>query len=227
MPLYANNPFTPPQLVQKGVPAYLLGTYNFHQANTKMQVSNSALTSNVATVTGQIVEGEVPLVGSYISISQTQAGTGAFNVSRAIVTAVSFNNSGFGTVTFALTHANVTSVADTGTAIVEVPEVGETMVPGMSIACCMQAPEGDSQFTVPFALTFPSGTLPTAVTGTLMRSIRNIQSEFTATTAIVTIAASAYTTGPVVQATLERGYFYAVNISGITGTGVVVAKVGG
>lgn len=89
MPAYANNPFTPPQLVQKGVPCYLLGSLNFHQANTRMLVTNSALTSNVATLTVQIVEGEIPAIGSLISVQQTQAGSGAFNVSRAAITAVS------------------------------------------------------------------------------------------------------------------------------------------
>jgi hypothetical protein len=226
MPAYVNSPNQPAILVQEGTLAYLFGTYNAHQANTKMWVTNSALTTNVATLTVQIIEGEIPLVGAYLTVTQTQAGSGAMNVNRAVITGVTINaTTGAGTITYAVTSANITSVADHGTAIAEVYEIPETLVAGMSIACVFQAPKGDSQFTVPLSVLCP--TMPTAATFTLMRALRNVQNEFTATTAVVTIATSAFTAGPTVLATLERGYFYAVNVSGITGTGTIVAKIGG
>src|SRR6202000_481148 len=118
--------------LQDGVPLYLFGSFNNHQGNTVINVSQVALASNVATITGQIVSGEVPAVGSPVSISQTVTGSGQFNVNRAAVTAVSFNNSGFGTLSYALTASNVTAVADFGQAIVEVAEVPETLAAGHS-----------------------------------------------------------------------------------------------
>jgi len=45
----------------------------------------------------------------------------------------------------------------------------------------------------------------------------------------VTVAGTVYTAGPVVQATLQRGYFYRVLVSGLTagtGSGLIV-KLGG
>lgn len=226
MPAYSNNPFAKVALLQKGVPAYLFGSFSQQVGNTQAAVTNSALTTNVATVTVQIITGPLPLVGQYISIVNSTAGSAALNVSRAIITGVTINSAtGVGTITFALTNANITSVADTGSVIVESAEVGETLAAGASVACVIQAPEGDSQFTVPMAVTL-TGALPTAVTVTLQKAIKNIAAEFTNTTAVVTIAASAYTTGPVVEATLERGYVYRALVSGITGTGSLVVKLG-
>jgi hypothetical protein len=92
----------------------------------------------------------------------------------------------------------------------------------------VQAPSGDSQFTLPFAVTFT--TLPTAATVTLQRALNgHNENEWTPTAAVVTVAAGAYTAGPVIEATLERGYVYRALVSGLTagpGTGIV-AKIGG
>lgn len=230
MPSYANNPFTPTRFLAKGVATYLFGSHNDRQADTQMYVSKVALTSNVATLTVQVHGGEVPIVGALISVMQTASTSGLFNVSRAPLTGVSIDlTTGAGTVTFALTHADVVEAANTGSAIVEVPEVGETLANGASIAVAIAAPEGDSQFTVPLAVTFPGNVLPTAAVVTLQKAIRNTETEFTNTTTVVTVATTTYSTGPVVEATLERGYFYRVLVSGLTigsATGVV-AKIAG
>jgi hypothetical protein len=93
-----------------------------------MLVSNVALTSNVATLTVTIVEGNLPAVGSNITVNGTVTASGAFNVTLVALTAVSISAStGQGTVSFALTHANVSSTADAGIAIVEQPIVFETV----------------------------------------------------------------------------------------------------
>lgn len=228
MPVYVDSPFQNAQVVQEGTACYLFGSYNAHQANTKMWVTNSALTSNVATLTVQIIEGEIPTVGSFISVIQTQAGTGGMNVNRAVITAVTIvAATGAGTITYAQTHANIVSVADTGTAVAEVPEVPETLANGNSIAAIFQAPKGDAQFTVPLAVTFP--TLPTAASVDLQAALHNINSEFTKVATVVVVAAGAYTAGngPFNQVTLQRGYFYRFAVSGLSGTGTIVGKIGG
>ncbi|SRR6266567_704306 len=227
MPAYLNSPFANVPLAVRGVPTYLLGSYNMHQANTRMLVSNVALTTNVATLTVQITEGEIPLVGAFVSVQQTQSTSGLFNVNRVALTAVSITAAtGTGTISFALTHADVTSGADTGAAIAEVPEIGEVPAAIASIAVCVQPPPGLDQFTVATAVTFK--TLPTAITVKLQRAIRNVDSEFTDIGNAAVVAATAYTTGPVAEFTLERGYFYRFNASGLTlGSGAgIVAKIG-
>ena len=72
---------------------YLFGSYNYKQANTTMLVSNVALTSNVATLTVQIIGGEVPIVGALISVQQTQSTSGLFNVARSPLTNVTIDAS--------------------------------------------------------------------------------------------------------------------------------------
>lgn len=223
---YINSPFQQPILALKGVGTYLWGKFDYKVGDTRLFVTNTALTSNVATVTVQRVTGPAPVVGAYVSIINTTSTTGLFNVNRAIITATTIDPvTDVGTITFALTHANVGAAADTGTVIVEPSEVGETLVNNsFSIACVYQAPEDDSQATIPMAVTFP--TLPTAVTATLQVAIKNENPEFTNTTTVVTVAASAYTAGPVVEATLQRGYLYRIAITGLSGSGTVVAKLG-
>jgi len=230
MPAYANNPFSPlnVQLLQKGVPAYLLGSFSQQVGNTNLYITNVALTSNVATVTVQLVTGPLPTVGEYISILNSASTSGLFNVSRAVITATTVSAStGAGTISFALTHADVASAADGGQVIVEPAPIGEALTSAglISVPCVVQAPEGDSQFTLPFTVQAAAGI--TALTATLEVAIDARDSEWTATTSVVTkTGATTYTAGPVVQATLQRGYAYRVNCSAVTGTGLVVAKIG-
>lgn len=228
MPAYQNNPFSTARFLQKGVAEYLFGSYNYHQANTRMLVSNVALTTNVATLTVQIVEGEIPIVGALVSVQQTASTAGLFNVNRAPITGVTINaTTGAGTITFALTHANVGSTANTGSAIAEVPEVGEAIVAQASVPCVVAAPEGDSQFTVPVSVTF--STLPTAVTVSLQMAIRDNDAEYTTLGNVAVVAGSNYNQGPIGAFTLQRGYFYRFINSGLTlGSGAgQVAKIGG
>lgn len=229
MPAYIPSPFQNPILVMKGVAAYLWGKFSQLAGNTNAAVTNVALTSNVATVTIQIITGPMPVVGSLISIINSASTSGLFNVNRAIITAVTIDSTtNAGTVTFALTHSpDVVTAADAGTVIIEPAEVGEAISGSAnSIACVFQAPEGDSQFTVPMAVTGAAGI--TAMTATLQVAIKNIDSEYTnTTTTVVKTGATTYTSGPVVQATLQRGYCYRIAITGVTGSGLVVGKLGG
>lgn len=206
--------------MQKGVNAYLFGSYNYKQDNTRMYVTNVALTTNVATINVQITVGEIPIVGALLTISQTGSTGGAFNVNRAPITAVSINALGVGTISYALVRSNVGSAPDAGSAIAEVPEIGDVAANGASIACCMAAPDSDSQATVTAAVTFPS--LPTAATVVLQQALKNIDAEFTTILptgggTAATVAAGVQTVGPVASYTLTRGNFYRFLVSGVSG----------
>src|ERR1700677_215085 len=230
MPNY-NGPFIPPQLVQKGVPCYLFGKLNMLQGNASGTVADTTLATNVGTVTVQINQGPIPLVNDLITVGGTSSQTGLFNVTRAFIAAVSITPAtNAGTISYALTGSNQTITADTGMFLCEPGEQPDTLAAGKSIAVCIQAPEGDSQFTLPLAVSFPGGVLPTAVTVTLQVAIRDIDSEYTnVTNGVVTVAGTAFTAGPVIQVTLQRGYFYRVVVSGLTlgsATGIAV-KIGG
>jgi hypothetical protein len=226
MSSYIDSPNQGAIYLQKGVATYLFGSFNYKQSNTQMRVTNIVGDGTTATLTVQIYGGEIPIVGNLVSVSQTTTSSGAFNVNRAALTAVSINALGAGTISF-LSATSVSSTPDAGTAIAEVAEIPETLAAGASIAACLESPECDSQKTIPLAVTFT--TKPTAVTVTLQVALRNVDAEFTNTTTAVTVAGTVYTAGPVVQATLQRGYFYRVIVSGLTiGSGVgLVVKIGG
>lgn len=130
MPNYPTNPLAAIPLALPGIPVYAFGSFNDRVSPSKMGISNVALTTNVATLTVQVYEGNIPAVGSFITVTGTQQASGAFNVANVALTGVTINaTTGAGTVTFALTHANVSSVADSGLAIVPQPLVGETPAP--------------------------------------------------------------------------------------------------
>jgi hypothetical protein len=229
MPPFANNAFHRPQLVQKGTPAYMFGSFSQQVGNTKFAVAQDEIVADVATVEGQLLNGPLPAVGSLLSIINTTNSAGAFNVNRVPITAVTYTAAtNVMQVTFPLTETAQALTADGGTAYIEPAEVGEAVAAGASQVVMVQAPSGDSQFTLPFAVTFT--TLPTAATVTLQRALNgHNENEWTPTAAVVTVAAGAYTAGPVIEATLERGYVYRALVSGLTagpGTGIV-AKIGG
>jgi hypothetical protein len=231
MPAYVNSPFQVPKLALNGVPCYLFGTLDYKVGDTRLFLISSSLTTNVATLIVQWMSGPLPLVGQYVSVISSTNGAGSFNVTRSVLTAVAINAiTGIGTLTFALTHADIGSATDYGTVVVENAEVGDTLTNNsFSQACVYQIPDGDSQFSLPLAVTF-GGTIPSAVVVTLQQALRNptatVTTEFTNTTTNVTVAASAYTSGPVVNATLQRGYLYRLAVTGLTGGSTIVGKLG-
>ena len=166
------------------------------QGNAKGYVTQTALAANVASVSVSINEGPAPKVGDLITIWGTSLQTGLFNVTRAVITAVAITGStGKGTLSFALTGTNQSATADPGAFLCEPGESAETLTnSSFSQAVLVQAPEGDSQFTLPVAVSFP--TLPTAATVSLQAAIRDIAAEYTTLQAVATVSASAQTVGP-------------------------------
>ncbi len=127
MPAYSNSPFNlPVTVLVPGQTGFSWGGYNDLVSPSKMRITNVALATNVATLTVQVIDGPNPAVGSLISVQGTQNTSGLFNVSGIALTGVTLSASGAGTVTFALTHADVTSAADSGLAIVATPPTYET-----------------------------------------------------------------------------------------------------
>jgi hypothetical protein len=183
--------------------------------------------NSTGTITVQLNEGATPLVGDYITVWGTSQQSGLFNVTRALITAVNITPAtGAGTISFALTGTNQSATADTGMWLMEIGETSETLTTStFSAPVCVQAPQCDSQFTITLAVSCPS--MPTAATFTLQRAIRDIAAEYTNTAAVVTIAGGVFTAGPTVDATLERGSFYRLAVTSVSGgtSPTVIAKV--
>ena len=228
MPAFINSPFQMPKLLMKGVPCYLIGSFSFEVGNANLAMATDSIATNVATITATPLSGPLPPAGSLISIYNSANASGVFNVTRVPITSAAYSAvTNLTTIVFPLTTSNQSVTADSGTIIIEPAEVGESVTSAgfTSQACVVQAPEGDSQFTLPLAITGAAGI--TAMTATLQVAIDARTNEWTNTTTVVTkTGASTYTAGPVVQATLQRGYAYRVALTAVTGTGLVVAKVG-
>ena len=139
MPAYIVSPLdgTPPMLLP-GTPGYSFGTAP-SGPTARMLVTSVAINgSNVATLGVQMVEGNIPAVGSLISVRGTQTVTSGgapnFNVSNVALASVSINSqTGVGTVTFALTSNTIATTPDAGQASVPVPVTMEAL-PGTAAA---------------------------------------------------------------------------------------------
>jgi len=225
-----------PEVAIPAKPAYFFGTLNTNTDDTYLRITNVALTTNVATVTGTIYRGNIPTVGSLITIQGTATNSGAFNVSAVPLTAVSGNAAtGVYSLSFALTHANVSSTADTGMAIIPIAETSEVAANGTSVAIYVPSNElrdlGQKSITV--ATTFPS--LPTAATVTLYTAISNTDlAEWTSMGAVATVAggvvtvpANASANGGVTTFSTPAGRFFRLVQSGVSGgtNPTIIAKM--
>lgn len=167
MPAYSSSPFTPVVLALPGTPVYAWGSQKNDVAPTRMLIDHVALTSNVATLTVTIVEGNIPAVGDFITVTGTTSTSGLFNVTNIALTGVSITaTTGKGTVTFALTHADVASAANAGVALVTYAITPETVsAQGVSQAIALaDSPEGKSVQGFSVEVSWTSGTSVGVVT---------------------------------------------------------------
>ena len=186
-----------------------------------MKVTRSSLTSNVATLTVQVVEGNTPAVGDLVTVTGTSSTGGIFNVTNVALTGVSITAStGAGTITFALTHADVTGAADSGDAYTPVPEVSEALGNNASQAFGVPEVSGANQngLTITWSTVFPTN--PTACSMSLQGALYDVDSQY------ATLDTSTSLTGEVRQYTLTRFRFLRLKASGVTGSSPkVVAKI--
>ena len=127
MPAYATTPLVPVALALPGTPVYVWGSYADRVSPTRFVIRDVEVTSDVAKLTGYITEGEIPAVGSLVTVRGTSAASGAFNVSAVALTDVTIASTGIGTLSYALSNADVTQVANPGLAIVPPPVVYEAV----------------------------------------------------------------------------------------------------
>lgn len=179
MPLYLNSAFGPPykktlQMQYGVVPIYLFGARDSQQTPLQFAVSKVALTSNVATLTVQLVGGGggnplatpvVPQVGQFLSVQGTQTNAGAFNVALAQVTATTVSAAtGAGTISFALAHADVAQTNDVGLLVCapyETPDLVSSAVASIPVAQKFTPDDSDNSRCL-FAEGYWTGTMPSA-----------------------------------------------------------------
>jgi hypothetical protein len=106
-------------------------------------------------------------VGAKMGVRGTQTNTGIFNVDPTTVTAISLNSAGVGTISYALTHGNVSATADVGQVSVQPYEYPDLdIVAGSTsraVAITSTPDESDNSRSI-FADATWYGTTPTAAT---------------------------------------------------------------
>jgi hypothetical protein len=207
--------------------------------DTLIQVTSVAISANVATVVGTIQRGNVPVAGNLISIQGTQTLSGAFNVSSIPLSSVSVVvATGVVTMTFPLVGTTTLSTADAGKALIPIAEVAETLAANTSVPVYVpsQEPNDMGSKSITTAVTFP--TMPTAATVKLYSAInlpKNLPgsagSEWTSDGVVATVAGGVFTAGPLftedtgANTAALAGRFFCLQVTAITGSGTITAKL--
>jgi hypothetical protein len=227
MSQYSTNPTKEnPRLALDGDLIYLFGSLDRHHPTTRMSVQSVAIASNVATLGVTVIEGLIPAVGSLITVVGTLTDSGAANVVNVAIASVTINaTTGIGTVTYAATGSNQSTTADVGYALVPVPEVSEALANNTaSIPCCASYNPAlvDGSRSVRAVVSFP--TLPTTAVVQLQVALTDQDSEYQNLVQVASVTGSALT-GGMVTTTLDPGRFYRFKVTGLTGSGLIIAKL--
>lgn len=214
MSAYISSPFTRRQSAKIGIPAYSWGNFNDANPGARMQVTSVAITSNVATLGVNLLEGLIPVVGALVSVQGTQTVTSGgapnFNVTNVALTAVSINAStGIGTISFALTSTNISTTADAATALVPSQETAEALANGSGQQFAMPSMQGlaSNSRDVSWVIATPSAA--SAFTANLQVADVDQDSEYT-TIDTTTATGLRIVTG-------VRANFIRINYSGVSG----------
>lgn len=234
MSLYQASPINKNVLqATAGEPTYLLGSLNRLTQATKMNISTVALSGTTATVTGTVIEGNIPVVGQLVSLSG--AVPSYFNVTNAKILSVSAPASpdvGVYTITFALTNSNIGTTNSPGVALapqIETPELFSNLSVGgadfYSLEVALQSNTGpDNGRTIRADISFP--VFPGACTVYLQTAELNIPSEYRDFFTVGTVTGGVLSGGSVMQ-TLVVANFARLHVAGIAGIGSasIIGKV--
>jgi hypothetical protein len=247
MSLYSNSAFGPAFKTIKRMgtqtePNYLFGSFDYSTQPFLFNITNLVLTSNVVTATVSIISGgggsspgvpnAIPQVGAKAGVRG--ASNAAYNADPVTVTGVSYDTTtGTGTITYALTHANIGTAVASGQMVVQAYEQGDIVVSGSAsipISLIFTPDESDNSRSL-FGEARWSGTSPTAATVVLQvanvdddaryLTIQNVQgcapgAVVAASDALATIASSAVTQGGA-QYSFIMGKFIRAKVLSMTG----------
>ena len=140
-----------------------------------MQVTKSAVASNVVTLTVTVLEGNIPASGATAYITGTANDSGNLNSTAGVaLTGVSINAiTGQGTITYSQSASNLAATADTGLVIVPNAEAAEALTTATKYQ--QFAVSGNA---ISWAYTCPSA--PAAISIQLEGAIDDNDAEYTA-----------------------------------------------
>lgn len=147
MPLYSKSPFKPtPTLLVQGKPEYVFGSWNDKTGPTLGNVISDSAVTTTGTLTFNITSGNIPTVGSLITVVGTANASGNFNVTNAQILTAITTAAGVATVTYAITSSSVAvGTADSGQVAIPQPELGDILTSFAASSVPVVCPASPSQ----------------------------------------------------------------------------------
>jgi hypothetical protein len=178
-----------------------------------MRIINGTLTSNVVTLYVQITEGNIPTTSQIVTVTSDNT---IFNVSGQAITGASFDAStGLGTITYSVTHANVTSGPLSGWAVAPVAASADSFANGSSVPASLQASTGpDATHTIRFDVTIPS--IPTTGLVKAQTAVVDEDSQYTDLGTVASISGGVVSGGSAIFVDITAN-FARLNISTTAG----------
>lgn len=251
MPFYITSPFKPsPKLIVQGTPEYLFGKWNSNVAPTQGNIISDSAVTTTATVTFQILSGNIPVPGALITVVGAARSVN-LNVTNAVILTVSAAanpDAGVYTVTYAITSTTLAVGFDGGQVIIPQIEVGDALVTGTTSSAPVVSPvAGPNSIgkSLSVTITLPASTAAnpstlTAVTVVLQGANQDYDSEYNTIATVATAVAAGSTTDwqsgqgvPVAPSnTLATGNvdlvnfrFYRLQVTAATGAGPIIGKI--
>jgi hypothetical protein len=206
--------------------------------------------TTTGTLTFRVASGNVPAVGSLITVVGTTNGSGNLNVTNAQILSAVTTDAGISTVTYAITSSTVaTGTPDSGEVIVPQPELGDilTSFPASSVpVVCPSSPSNQSGKSLSATVKLPAqqlGVASTLAAATVVIQGANFDEDGQYNTIGTLTAAGTSAGGPNTYdwqsgqgntgtGTLASGSvnlpnfrFYRLQVSGATGSGPVIGTI--
>ena len=248
MSLYQKTPFraTPTLLVQ-GRPEYTFGSWQDRTGPTLGNIISDGAVTTTATLTFVVTSGNLPAVGSLITVVGA-ANSANLNVTNAQILTLVSTPAGVVTITYAITSSTIAAgTPDSGQIIVPQPELGDVLssFPASSIAvACPSSPGNQSGKSLSATVKLPAQQLGVASTlsaVTVLIQGANFDEDAQYNTIGTITAAGTASGGPNVydwqsgqgnSGTLASGdvdlinfRFYRLQVSAATGSGPVVGTI--
>ena len=249
MSAYIKSPYKPvPTLLVQGRPEYVFGSWLDKTGPTLGYVVSDSAVTTTGTLTFRIASGNVPAVGSLITVVGTANASGNFNVTNAQILSATTTDAGISTVTFTITSSTVASgTPDGGQVSIPQPELGDILAafPASSIAvACPSSPGNQSGKSLSATVKLPAQQLGVASTlsaVTVLIQGANFDEDAQYNTIGTITAAGTASGGPNVydwqsgqgnSGTLASGdvdlinfRFYRLQVSAASGSGPVVGTI--
>jgi hypothetical protein len=246
MSFYVTSPFkATPTLLVAGRPEYVFGSFQDKTGPTTGYVISDSGNGTTSTVVFQITSGNIPAVGSLVTIVGTANAAGAYNVTNVQIASEVVTDQGVCTITF-LGAGSSASAQDAGAVQIPQPELGDSLTTSTASSVPVTSPASPNQQSgksLSVTVTLPSQQLGvtstlSAVTVVIQGANQDLDASYNTIGTIGTALAAGSVTdwqsgqGNTGTGTLASGSvnlpnfrFYRLRVTAATGSGPIVGTI--